>query len=108
MKQQQILGYYKDVLKAEGLPEIPLVFCRVGKAGACVEFNPFTKKPINTQLDLNRCLDPEYAILHEIAHLKLGIAKGYYGHNVSFTKEFNRLNDKYMMSELSIKHFCSK
>lgn len=106
-EQQKIRGFYEEVLRAEKLPSIPLVFCRVVKGGACVEFNPITKKPINTQIDINRCMDPEYAILHEVAHLKLGLLKGYYGHNAEFKRMENNLVDKYMYSPISFKHFRS-
>lgn len=106
MKAQQILGYYQEVLRLENLPPVPLVFCRVGKGGACVEFNPITKKPVNTQLDMNRCHDPEHGILHEVAHLKLLIKKGYGGHDASFRKEEARLVDKYSYSDLTFKYFC--
>jgi len=104
--EQKIRGFYEEILRAENLPSIPLVFCRVAKAGACVEFNTSTMKPVNVQVDVNRCNDPEYAILHEVAHLKLGLSKGYYGHNTSFKKEENRLVDKYMYSQISMKHFA--
>src|SRR6476620_10209172 len=102
---QKIQGFYQDVLTAESLPNIPLVFCRVAKAGACVAYNTITKQPLSVQIDVNRCLDPEYAILHEIAHLKLGLSKGYYGHNAAFKKEESNLVDKYTYSSISFKHF---
>ncbi len=105
MREQQIKGFYEDVLRAENLPLVPLVFCRVAKAGACVEFTP-SMKPVNVQLDMNRCMDPEYAILHEIAHLHLLFSKGYAGHNASFKKKENELMDKYMYSSISTKHFA--
>lgn len=100
----RISGYYNEVRSLENLPPIPLVFCRVGKGGACVEYNPVTKRPINVQVDIRRCGDVGYALLHEIAHLKLGIKKGYYGHNAEFRRVENDLVDRYMYSAISFKY----
>lgn len=106
-KQQQIKGFYEDVIKAEKLPFFPLVFCRASKGGACVEFDPYSKKPINVQIDINRCADPEYAILHEVAHLKLLLSKKdpAFKHNAAFRKIESEMVDKYMYSSISFKHF---
>ena len=100
--KDRIKGYYEAVLNAEKIPAVPLVFCRVAKGGACVVYNA-GMKPIEVQLDMNRCKDYEFALLHEIAHLRMLFSKGYPGHNASFKKEEVRLNEKYMYSELSFK-----
>lgn len=107
-QQQQIKGFYEDVIKAENLPVIPLVFCWVGKGGACVVYNPISKQPISVQIDINRCHDPEYGILHEVAHLKLLIKKGdpAQKHNAAFRKIEADMVDKYMYSKISFKHFA--
>jgi hypothetical protein len=104
--KDKIKGFYDDVMKAEKMFPVPLIFCRVGKGGACVSFNPITKRIYDVQMDINRCKDPGYAILHEIAHVKMLSSKGYPGHNASFRKEENRLVEKYMNSDLEIKHFA--
>lgn len=108
-QQQKIQGYYSEVIAAEKLPAIPLLFCRVDKGGACVHYNSLNMQPITVQLDINRCADPEYGILHEIAHLKLLIAKKdpSQRHNSAFRKIEGELVDKYMYSPISFKHFAS-
>jgi hypothetical protein len=105
MNQQKITAFYQDVMRAEKLPMVPIRFCRVGKGGACVTYNE-RKEPLMVQVDLNRCTDPEYAVLHEIAHVKLLQTIGYPGHDARFRKEENRLVDKYMYSAISMKHFA--
>lgn len=107
MNQQKISGFYNEVLRAEKLPPVPLKFCRVAKAGACVSYNPVTMVIDSCQLDLNRCNDPEYAILHEIAHIAQITKKRNAGHNAAFKKEEARLVDQYMYSQLSFKYFAS-
>lgn len=111
MKQSQISGYYNAVLKAENLPEVPLKFCRVGKGGACVSYVQSRLTGAisidSVQIDLNRCGDPEYAILHEIAHVIMIRKKNYPGHNAAFRKEEARLVDKYMYSSLTFKYLAS-
>src|SRR5690349_3236651 len=107
-QQQKIQGFYSDVIAAENLPQIPLVFCRVGKGGACVQFNSITMQPVNVQMDINRCNDPEFGVLHEVAHLKLLITKkdAAQKHNAAFRKIESELVDKYMYSSISFKHFA--
>ena len=107
MNQLKISGYYNEILRAENLPQVPLKFCRVAKAGACVMFDPRTVKPLETQLDLNRCFDPEYAILHEIAHISMMTKKKISGHPAAFKREEARLVERYMYSSLSMKYFAS-
>lgn len=105
MNQQKLIGYFNEVLKSENLPAVPLKFCRISKGVACVSYvNP--KNPIEVQLDLNRCSDPEYALLHEIAHLKQMFGKGNPGHNAAFKKEEARMVDQYMYSNISMKYFA--
>lgn len=106
--QQKIKGFYKEVLEAENLPNIPLVFCPVAFGGACVEYNS-NMYPVATQIDLNRCKDFEFAILHEVAHLKLLISKKDVAqrHNKAFRKIENEMIDKYTYSSISLKHFAS-
>lgn len=66
--KQGILKYYTAVCKAEGYKPLPVNFGRVSHGGAVTTFNPKTFKPLSITFDLNRMLDPEYAVLHELTH----------------------------------------
>ena len=104
----KILTYYTEVSKGEGINLFPVKFCRVGKGGAMVVYNSMTKTPLNVCFDLSHLCDPEFAVLHEIAHIVLLSKSGNAGHGAKFTKEFNRLVDKYTYSNLCMQIFAGK
>ena len=104
----KILTYYTEISKLEGLTLLPVRFCKVGKGGAMVIYNPTTKIPIAISFDLNGLHDPEFAVLHEIAHIILLYKKGYAGHNSDFKKEHYKLMDKYTYSDLCMRIFAIK
>ncbi|MEX1381975.1 hypothetical protein [Lutibacter sp.] len=104
-KIENIKNYYLEVCKKEKLNPIPIKFCSVSKGGACLQYSN-SMKPLNIQIDLNRCVDIEYALLHEISHQILLEKKKdpALRHNAAFRKIENQMNDKYMYSDLTFKY----
>lgn len=98
-KENNILKYFNVICKNEKINIIPVYFTKISGGIAKVEYNG--NKPLNVQFDVNRILDIENAILHEITHIILIFKKGYGGHNKEFLKLQNSLIDKYFYSDYS-------
>jgi len=103
MNKHQVTAYYKALCEDLGLTPLPVKFERVGKGGACVTFNVKTKKALSMSLDMNRLLDPEYAVIHEVAHQYLLEKSGdpALRHNAKFRKIECKFMEKYMYSKFS-------
>lgn len=102
--KETILNYFNELCKVEKIEPVKVEFRPVGKGGACVCFTA-GKIPTKVCFDLNRMLDPEVAIYHELAHIvRLRKAKDA-GHGKAFQNAFVALNDKYMYSKLSQRFF---
>lgn len=100
MKAEKITQYYNAILKDLRLTNTPLVFRKVPRLGACIVHD--TKGKIyNIQIDVNKCPDVEYALLHEIAHKILIEKNNNYSHNKTFKNLERKLNEKYMYSKFS-------
>jgi len=104
MKRTTISNYYKKLCELEGLTPLPVKFTKVGKGGAALTFMKKSLKPLYISFDVDKMTDPEYALYHELAHQVCLEKYNNYGHNAQFKKEFNRINDKYMYSNLSMKY----
>ena len=108
MKKENIIKYYHEVCKFEKIQPIQIIFCNVGKGGACVRYDVRTKKPLEIRIDLKRCHDIEWAILHETAHQVLLLKYGdpAQKHNLRFRKLQDIFIDKYMYSVLTWKYLA--
>ena len=75
---------------------------------ACVRYDVRTKKPLEIRIDLKRCHDIEWAILHETAHQVLLLKYGdpAQKHNLRFRKLQDIFIDKYMYSVLTWKYLA--
>lgn len=108
-----IKAYYNAVAKAEGVKPLPLKFERVGKGGAATTYNARTMTPLYISFDITRMLDPEFAVLHELAHqIKLETEKDAYQGKRDQLKKFKKLEnyliDKYVYSSYSSLIFNTK
>jgi len=103
MTNLQITSYYKALCADLGLTPLPVKFERVGKGGACVTFNPKTGKALSMSLDMKRLTDPEYAVIHEVAHQYLLEKSGDSAlrHNAKFRKIECKFMETYMYSKFS-------
>lgn len=100
MTKEKITKYYESVCKDLKTEIYPIKFKNVGKGGACIVHN--TKGKIShIEIDLKRCQDIEYAILHELSHQLLILKNNNFTHNKTFINTQNRLIDKYMYTKFS-------
>jgi len=103
--KKSIIGYYNDVCKSEHISPILIKFYSVGHMGASLQYNSKLFKPEYIGIDLLKLTDPEYAILHELAHqVMLDLYKDP-NHTSKFKTIFNHLINKYMYSDISMKWF---
>ena len=101
-----IKAYYEALCKNEKVSPLPVKFGNVGKGGAALTFNPKTMKPLYISFNVNRMLDPEYAVIHELTHqIKLETEQDAYlgkkDQSAKFKKLENKLVEKYMYSKFS-------
>jgi hypothetical protein len=96
------VDFYNELCKSEKIDPIPVKFGFVGKLGGMLVYDARTKVPLYIKLDLTKLMDIEYTIYHEFAHQICLNKYGDGGHGPKFKKEFNRINDKYMYSKLSM------
>ena len=101
-----IKAYYEALCKNEKVTPLPVKFGNVGKGGAALTFNPKTMKPLYISFNVNRMMDPEYAVIHELTHqIKLETEKDAYigkrDQTAKFKKLENRLFEKYAYSKFS-------
>ena len=101
-----IKAYYEALCKSEKVTPLPVKFGSVGKGGAALTFNPKTMKPLYISFDVNRMMDPEQAVIHELTHqIKLETEKDAYigkrDQTAKFKKLENRLFEKYAYSKFS-------
>ncbi len=103
---KRIKAYYEALCKSEGITPLPVKFEAVGKGGAATTYNSKTMKPLYISFNVNRMMDPEFAIIHELTHqIKLETeGDAYVGkrdQTAKFKKLENRLIDKYVYSKYS-------
>ena len=101
-----IKAYYEALCKNEKVSPLPVKFGNVGQGGAALTFNPKTMKPLYISFNVNRMLDPEYAVIHELTHqIKLETEQDAYlgkkDQSAKFKKLENKLVEKYMYSKFS-------
>jgi hypothetical protein len=101
-----IKAYYEALCKNEKVTPLPVKFGNVGKGGAALTFNPKTMKPLYISFNVNRMMDPEYAVIHELTHqIKLETEQDAYlgkkDQSAKFKKLENKLVEKYMYSKFS-------
>jgi len=101
-----ITAYYQAICKEEGIDPLPLRFGSVKFGGAATSYNTKTNKPLYISFDVNKMMDPEIAIIHELTHqIKLETEGNPYlgkkDKSASFKKLENKLIDKYVYSEYS-------
>jgi hypothetical protein len=101
-----IKAYYEALCKNEKVTPLPVRFGYVGKGGAALTFNPKTMKPLYISFNVNRMVDPEQAVIHELTHqIKLETEKDAYigkrDQTAKFKKLENRLFEKYAYSKFS-------
>jgi hypothetical protein len=101
-----IKAYYEALCKNEKVTPLPVKFGNVGQGGAALTFNPKTMKALYISFNLNRMMDPEYAVIHELTHqIKLETEKDAYlgkkDQSAKFKKLENKLVEKYMYSKFS-------
>ena len=111
--QENIKAYYTALCNSEGIKPLPVKFGRVGKGGAATTYNGKTMKPLYISFDVNRMIDPEFAIIHELTHqIKLETeGDAYVGKRdqlLKFKKLENHLIDKYVYSKYSKLLYNSK
>lgn len=100
MNKENIKAYYEAICKDLKIQPVPVKFCNVAKGGACIQHD--TKgKIFNIQIDLKRCSDIEYAVLHETAHQVLILKNNNFTHNSTFKKLEANLMDKYMYTKFT-------
>lgn len=93
----KIIAYINAIAADMGVEVPKIIFTRVGRGGACVQY---TGKVVHSiQLDMSRLDDWQVGVFHELAHVILIRKEGYAGHGAKFTKLFNQINDTYMYSE---------
>lgn len=103
---KRIKAYYEALCRSEGIKPLPVKFERVGYGGAATTYNSKTMKPLYISFDVNRLMDPEFAIIHELSHqIKLETeGDAYTGKRdqlAKFKKLENHLIDKYVYSKYS-------
>jgi hypothetical protein len=99
-----LIDYYNELCKLEKIDPLPIKFGRVGKLGAAIYYNSKTMLPLYIIFEINKVPDVEVALYHELAHQVCIIKYKEAGHGAKFKKEFNRINNKYMYSNLSMKY----
>lgn len=100
MKESNIITYYNAICEDLQIKPVRILFCNVAKGGACITHN--TKGKIsNIQIDLKRCKDIEYALLHETAHQILITKNNNFSHNATFKRLEKKLVEKYLYSGFS-------
>lgn len=102
--KEKFIEFYKELCKSEKIEPLPIKFGPVAKLGGVLIYNSITKNPLYIKFDVNKVPDIEFALYHEMAHQICLIKYKYPGHDSKFKKEFNRLNDKYMYGDLSMKY----
>jgi hypothetical protein len=101
-----IKAYYEALCKNEKITPLPVKFNNIGKGGAAITFNSKTMKALYISFNVNRMMDPEYAVIHELTHqIKLETEKDAYlgkkDQSAKFKKLENKLVEKYMYSKFS-------
>jgi len=101
-----IKAYYEALCKDLKITPLPVKFNNIGKGGAAITFNSKTMKALYISFNVNRMMDPEYAIIHELTHqIKLETEKDAYlgkkDQTAKFKKLENKLVEKYMYSKFS-------
>ena len=101
-----IKAYYEALCKNEKINPLPVKFNNIGKGGAAITFNSKTMKALYISFNVNRMMDPEYAVIHELTHqIKLETEKDAYlgkkDQSAKFKKLENKLVEKYMYSKFS-------
>jgi hypothetical protein len=101
-----IKAYYEALCKNEKVTPLPVRFNNIGKGGAALTYNPKTMKALYISFNVNKMMDPEYAVIHELTHqIKLETEKDAYlgkkDQTAKFKKLENKLVEKYMYSKFS-------
>jgi hypothetical protein len=101
-----IKSYYEALCKNEKVTPLPVKFNNIGKGGAAITFNPTTMKALYISFNVNRMMDPEQAVIHELTHqIKLETEKDAYigkrDQSAKFKKLENKLVEKYFYSKFS-------
>lgn len=99
-----LIEYYNELCKLEKIDPLPIRFGKVAKLGAAIYYNSKTMLPSYIIFEINKISDLEFALYHEFAHQICILKYKEAGHGAKFKKEFNRINDKYMYSNLSMKY----
>ena len=100
MNKENIKKYYNAICKDLKIEPVKINFKSLKGGVACIVHN--NKGLIySIDIDINKCSDVEYAILHETAHQILILKNNNYRHNKTFKSTENKLIDKYMYSKFS-------
>lgn len=100
MTRINIQNYYLAICKDLKIEPTKLEFKKVGKGGACILHNK-NGLIYSIQIDINKCVDIERGILHEVAHKILIRKNNNFSHNKTFKNLEKRLIEKYFYSQFS-------
>ena len=90
-----IKAYYEALCKNEKVTPLPVRFNNIGKGGAALTYNPKTMKALYISFNVNRMMDPEYAVIHELTHqIKLETEQDAYLGKKDQSAKFKKLENK--------------